>query len=248
MVNYNNGKIYKIEPNCEHEEEEIYIGSTTKEYLSQRMEKHRSSYKYWKEGKCGKTNSFILFEKYGVENCNIILLEYINAQSKDELTAKEAEYIKNYKCINKFLPFQTNEERKDKKQTYLLQNKDKVQKIKKEYYEKNKDKIKEYRENNKDKMQEYNKEYREKNKDKMQEYDKEYREKNKDKIKEYGEEYREKNKDKIQKIKKEYSKEYREKNKDKIKEQKSQKDNCPHCDVLMLKRCIGRHIKRKHLN
>ena len=137
MVNYSNGKIYKIEPNCEHEEEEIYIGSTTKEYLSQRMEKHRSNYKYWKEGKYGKTYSFILFEKYGVENCNIILLEYINAQSKDEQTAKEAEYIKNYKCINKFLPFRTNEERKDKNKSYRLQNKDKI----KEYREKNKDKI-----------------------------------------------------------------------------------------------------------
>ena len=137
MVNYSNGKIYKIEPNCEHEEDEIYIGSTTKEYLSQRMEKHRSNYKYWKEGKYGKTYSFILFEKYGVENCNIILLEYINAQSKDELTAKEAEYIKNYKCINKYLPFRTNEERKE----YI-----------KEYYENNKDKFKEYYENNKDKI------------------------------------------------------------------------------------------------
>jgi hypothetical protein len=120
------------------------------------MEKHRSSYKYWKEGKCGKTNSFILFEKYGVENCNIILLEYINAQSKDELTAKEAEYIKNYKCINKLLPFQTNEERKeknkDKNKTYRLQNKDKIQKIKKEYYQDNKDKFKEYYDKNKDKI------------------------------------------------------------------------------------------------
>jgi len=27
MVNYNNGKIYKIEPICDHEENEIYIGS-----------------------------------------------------------------------------------------------------------------------------------------------------------------------------------------------------------------------------
>ena len=152
MVNYNNGKIYKIEPNCEHEEEEIYIGSTTKEYLSQRMEKHRSNYKYWKEGKCRKTNSFILFEKYGVENCNIILLEYINAQSKDELTAKEAEYIKNYKCINKFIPFRTNEERKDKI---------------KEYYENNKDKFKEYYQDNKDKIQKIKKIYYENNKDKI---------------------------------------------------------------------------------
>ena len=152
MVNYNNGKIYKIEPNCEHEEEEIYIGSTTKEYLSQRMEKHRSNYKYWKEGKYRKTNSFILFEKYGVENCNIILLEYINAQSKDELTAKEAEYIKNYKCINKFIPFRTNEERKDKI---------------KEYYENNKDKFKEYYQDNKDKIQKIKKIYYENNKDKI---------------------------------------------------------------------------------
>ena len=152
MVNYSNGKIYKIEPNCEHEEEEIYIGSTTKEYLSQRMEKHRSNYKYWKEGKCRKTNSFILFEKYGVENCNIILLEYINAQSKDELTAKEAEYIKNYKCINKYLPFRTNEERKE----YI-----------KEYYENNKDKFKEYYENNKDNIQKIKKIYYDKNKNRI---------------------------------------------------------------------------------
>jgi len=38
MVNYQNGKIYFIEPICEHEENERYIGSTTKQYLSQRME------------------------------------------------------------------------------------------------------------------------------------------------------------------------------------------------------------------
>ena len=45
MVNYNNGKIYKIENNID---DMIYIGSTTKQYLSQRMDKHRSSYKRWK--------------------------------------------------------------------------------------------------------------------------------------------------------------------------------------------------------
>ena len=58
--------------------------------------------------------SFVLFEKYGVENCNIILMENVDVKSKDELTAREAEYIKNNKCINKFLPYQTNEERKEK--------------------------------------------------------------------------------------------------------------------------------------
>ena len=42
---YNQSKIYKIEPITEHEEYEIYIGSTTKKYLSQRFQQHKSSYK-----------------------------------------------------------------------------------------------------------------------------------------------------------------------------------------------------------
>ena len=63
-INYKNGKIYKIEP-VNGEEGEIYIGSTTKEYLSQRMTAHRGDYGKWKNGKHGKIMSFDLFEKYG---------------------------------------------------------------------------------------------------------------------------------------------------------------------------------------
>ena len=44
MVNYNNGKIYKIEPMCDHDEGDLYAGSTTKQYLSQCMGTHRSGY------------------------------------------------------------------------------------------------------------------------------------------------------------------------------------------------------------
>ena len=36
MVDYSKGKIYCIEPISEHDEGEIYIGSTTKHYLSDR--------------------------------------------------------------------------------------------------------------------------------------------------------------------------------------------------------------------
>ena len=69
MVNYGNGKIYKIEPICDHDDGDVYIGSTTKQYLSQRMDTHRTGYKSWRIGKHGKTSSYILFEKYGIENC-----------------------------------------------------------------------------------------------------------------------------------------------------------------------------------
>ena len=46
MVNYGNAKVYKIWSTAG---DKIYIGSTTKEYLSQRMDKHRSGYKQWKK-------------------------------------------------------------------------------------------------------------------------------------------------------------------------------------------------------
>ena len=42
MVNYDNGKIYKIKSN---QTNKIYVGSTTKTYLSQRMDQHRSAVK-----------------------------------------------------------------------------------------------------------------------------------------------------------------------------------------------------------
>jgi hypothetical protein len=48
--------------------------------------------------------SYELFDKYGVDNVKIILLENVNAKSKDELISKEASYIRNLKCINKHIP------------------------------------------------------------------------------------------------------------------------------------------------
>ena len=47
MVNYQNGKIYKIES---HQGDKIYIGSTTKQYSSQRLVAHRDDYTYWLSG------------------------------------------------------------------------------------------------------------------------------------------------------------------------------------------------------
>ena len=113
MVNYSNGKIYKIEPIVEHDEGDIYIGSTTKQYLSQRMDSHRNSYKQWKKGNKGLTTSFLLFEKYGIQNCCIILLESVNANSKDELHAREKHYIQMGKCVNKIVPSRKNQEYRD---------------------------------------------------------------------------------------------------------------------------------------
>ena len=121
-INYKNGKIYKIEPRGDHSEGDVYIGSTTKEYLSQRMTVHRSDYKRFKNGKGKhKLTSFNLFDKYGVENCDIILLELVEANSKDELVSREAHYIRTIKCVNRFVPLRTTREYKQEHKEVISQ-------------------------------------------------------------------------------------------------------------------------------
>ena len=116
MVNYNNGQIYKIEDLVG---EMFYIGSTTKSRLCQRMVEHRAAYERWKAGKCGKVTSFDIFEKYGIKNCRIVLIENYPCESKDELTSREAHYIRTVVCVNKAIPGRTDEQ-------YYQDNKEKI--------------------------------------------------------------------------------------------------------------------------
>ena len=107
---YSKGKIYKIEPICEYDEGDIYIGSTTKDYLSQRMVNHRLDYNRWKRMNRKLVTSYNIFDKYGIDNCQIILLESVNANDFNELVAREAHYIKSLKCVNKLVPLRTDAE------------------------------------------------------------------------------------------------------------------------------------------
>lgn len=161
MVNYGNGKIYKIEPVCEHDEGDIYIGSTTKEYLSQRMDTHRNDYKRWLNGKRNKVMSFQLFDKYSINNCQIVLLESVRANTKDELASREAYYIRHTKCLNKNIPGRTHKQ-------YCEQNKQAIVEYHRQYYEQNKDVVaekgKQYYEQNKESISERHKIYRDINK------------------------------------------------------------------------------------
>ena len=108
-MNENYGKIYKIEPINKLDDGDIYIGSTSKKYLNQRMTGHISRYKLWKKSNKNFISSFTLFDKYGVNNCSIILLECVNG-TKYELHTREAYYIRTLKCVNKNIPNRTNKE------------------------------------------------------------------------------------------------------------------------------------------
>jgi hypothetical protein len=137
MVKYNNSKIYKIEA-LNGEPEDIYIGSTTKNRLSERMSKHRSDYKRWKDGKEKKTYSYELFDKYGIENCKIVLIENVNATSLDELKAREAHYIRTLACVNRNIPLRQH---KESVKIWDEKNKDRNIRNKKKWYEDNKERI-----------------------------------------------------------------------------------------------------------
>jgi len=151
-MNYQKGKIYKIMSNMG---DKIYIGSTTKEYLSQRMTAHRYDYKRWKEEKKSKILSFDIFDEYGVENCKIILLELCPCNTKDELIARESHYIRTLTCVNKVIPDRTKQEYQKE---YRLNNRELVSEKRKEYNTQNKEAIskqgKEYREINKENIRE----------------------------------------------------------------------------------------------
>ena len=213
---YSQGKVYKIEPTCDHEEGEIYIGSTTKKYLSQRFVKHRYDYKYWREGKQQKKlTSFILFEKYGVENCIITLLESVGALSYDELLSREAHYIKTLKCVNYITPLQTLAE-------YYVANKERLDENRRKYYKENKEFIiirtNQYKTDNKEKLQQHKKQYIKVNEEKIIKQRQKYYENNKEIMIKKDNEYYHTNKEKIS----ERHKKYYEANKEKILEQQRQ--------------------------
>ena len=136
MVNYQKSKIYKI---ISPHTDKCYVGSTTKDRLSNRLAGHRSDLK----------TGIAITSKYILElgDYEIVLLELYPCNSKDELHARERYYIEALDCVNKYIP---NRSRKE----YKLNNKDKIS----EYQT-------EYRLNNKDKNKEYKKEYHLKNKE-----------------------------------------------------------------------------------
>ena len=161
MVNYQTSKIYKIEST---QGPKVYIGSTTKQYLSQRMDKHRSAYKQWKDGKVNKVMAYDLFDEYGIENCSIVLIESFQCNSKDELRAREGHHIKSNECVNKYIAGRSQKQwiednidhYKERHRRYYEDNKEELLVYKKQWHEANKEEIlrkkREWREAHKDEV------------------------------------------------------------------------------------------------
>jgi hypothetical protein len=148
MVNYGNGKIYKVICSATGR---VYIGSTTQP-LSKRMAIHRAP-----SNKC-MTKDFI--------NGKIFLIEDYCCDRKEQLESRERFHIESNDCVNLVIPTRTSKE-------YCIDKKEHRSQVNKVWRQKNKellkesDKIrnKEYYKKNKDQVSQKSKEYREKNKE-----------------------------------------------------------------------------------
>lgn len=211
--------------------EDVYYGATT-QGINTRWSKHKTSYKNDKKYKC---RSSIIFEKYGIENCECKIIESYPCNNKEELTEREKYYIQNNNCVN-ISGLNTQEMLNTKKQEYKELNKEYIAEQNKIYREKNKSIISEkgkiYREKNidnrieyvnknKEELYEKKKQFYQKNKEEIKEKTKEYYENNKEKRQEYLEENKIKIAEKMKKYKEEHKEELKEKRK-KYNEKKSE--------------------------
>jgi hypothetical protein len=138
MVNYTNGKIYKLVNNVD---DKIYVGSTVMR-LSKRKGKHHEDFLKYPDRTVYKH-----LNQIGWGNVDIILIEAFECKNKEELHSRERYWYDELKPeLNKNLPIQTVEERKE-----YLRGKDKerydnpdgkrkeyVSNLKKQNYETNK--------------------------------------------------------------------------------------------------------------
>jgi len=130
MVNYQNGKIYRIVCNVTGQQ---YIGSTVSS-LNTRLCQHK------------KSRSCTSTQIIDNNDYSIVLIEDYPCERKEQLLARERFYIETMDCVNKKYPlrsqhewYEDNKKRLIEKQTiWNNNNKDKLKEYRKTYRNKNK--------------------------------------------------------------------------------------------------------------
>ena len=232
-VDYKKGKIYKIE--CQ-ETNRVYVGSTCQPTVAARLKGHVKCNKQYKQGSGGCVSSYSILDT-GNYRCTLIC--NFPCESKDELTAHEATWIRKYRndcdfvCVNVGIPGRTNKEWRE-------DNKEAIKEKEKHYYEAHKESIKQrvgqYHKDNKETIKQKSKQYRKANKEALKQKSKQYREDNKEATKQQQKEYREANKEAL--------KQKREDNKEANTQKKSVKQDCP-CGSTYSQSDKSRHEKTK---
>ena len=132
MVNYLNGKIYRLVCNDTGKQ---YIGSTTT-FLSTRLSQHK---KLLKDGRSGTSKEILENGNY-----SIVLIEDYPCDRKEQLLMRERFFIETMECINKKIPLQTHHE-------WYMNHRDEYIARQMVWNNANKDKLREYQKTFQDK-------------------------------------------------------------------------------------------------
>ena len=107
MKDYSKAKIYKIICNVSGL---VYVGSTCEPTLARRLAKHVGNYKIWlKNNNYSYTTSYKIIEG---NDYDIVLIEEVQCETKDQLHARERYHIENLVCVNRYKPTRTSNEYK----------------------------------------------------------------------------------------------------------------------------------------
>lgn len=264
-------KIYRL---VTKETNDVYVGST-KRKLSERLAVHKSQFKKYCKGTFKSYCSSFKIMMYDDIEIELLEECDINMTKKDILR-REGYHIKDQDfCVNMQIAGRTDKEYREdnyekikkRMRKYAEDNKERIGKYQKKYREDNKEDLsnyrKEYQIKNKEYLNEVSRKYREDNRQKILKKEKEYREKNKEvryeKAKEKimcecGMEYRRSHKARHMKTKRHIEKmagNYKEpmtkeEIRQKVNERGKQKIPCKHCDTLISRSAMSKHIKRKH--
>ena len=99
MIDYQKSKIYKIVCNNTGKQ---YIGSTSRKFLSYRLQDHKRDFE--------RGTKITSKEIIAGGNYDIILIENYPCNSKDELHKRERHFIETLECVNKCVPTRTKKE------------------------------------------------------------------------------------------------------------------------------------------
>lgn len=113
------GRIYKIEPKCEEcEIGDVYYGATCRN-IDVRYKEHIKKYLAYKKGNSNFLSSYTIFDKYGTENCRIVMMEEVVYENIMELRMLENNYIVNNLCVNQRDSIMDLQKRKQKKKEFF---------------------------------------------------------------------------------------------------------------------------------
>jgi hypothetical protein len=148
MPDYKQGKIYMI---IDVDGRIRYYGSTTLT-LMERWWAHKSNFNTWKKGSGSSCAIYKYFDKHGIDNFRIELVEDYPCDNDEQLRMKEDEYIRENECVNEQRAYTTYEEKLEKYRQYHHADKARHNEISRQWYQ-----------DHKEHKHEYDKQYRKSN-------------------------------------------------------------------------------------